>query len=289
VNLSSGAIRYLVADALGSVRGVVSSTGGLSATTSYDAWGNPETSGGLSSYTPFGFAGAYTDSSNLIYLIHRYYDPTTGSFLRVDPYVGATEQPYAYAGNDPVNATDPTGNSTEGYCVSLTVGIAGANFAGTACIVEANGNQQVGWTFTVSSEVGISTNAVMQYLQDNPLNFKSLFGGSLNLIYQASNANTINQLCGWFSTNGGSGSFGGVSASYQHFSSGGGVVGNEFGIGFSFGVGGVNAGPGLEDTLIANTVSGNAASTLAAIITGLNGANPLHWLASPLNLYSNSV
>ena len=47
VNLSTGAITYLVADALGSVRGVVSSTGSLSASTSYDAWGNPETTGGL--------------------------------------------------------------------------------------------------------------------------------------------------------------------------------------------------------------------------------------------------
>jgi YD repeat-containing protein len=47
VNLSTGTITYLVADMLGSVRGAVSSSGSLNGTTNYDAWGNPESSGGL--------------------------------------------------------------------------------------------------------------------------------------------------------------------------------------------------------------------------------------------------
>jgi hypothetical protein len=37
------------------------------------------------------------------------YDPATGQFLSVDPAVDATGQPYAYAGDDPVNRTDPSG------------------------------------------------------------------------------------------------------------------------------------------------------------------------------------
>lgn len=41
--------------------------------------------------------------------IHRYYDPTTSQFISVDPAVNLTHSPYAYAGNDPVNATDPSG------------------------------------------------------------------------------------------------------------------------------------------------------------------------------------
>jgi RHS repeat-associated protein len=109
VDLSSGAIHYLVADALGSVRGVVNSSGSLSASTSYDAWGNPETTGGLTSYTPFGFAGGYTDPTGLVYLIGRYYDPVIGQFLTVDALVDETGQPYAYTGDDPVNAVDPLG------------------------------------------------------------------------------------------------------------------------------------------------------------------------------------
>jgi YD repeat-containing protein len=77
VSLSNGAVTYLVADSLGSVRGTVNSTGALTATTSYDAWGNPETPGGLSASTPFGYAGGYTDPDGLVYLINRYYDPGT--------------------------------------------------------------------------------------------------------------------------------------------------------------------------------------------------------------------
>jgi len=84
VSLSGGTITYLDTDALGSVRGTVSSSGSLTGTTAYDAWGNPETSGGLSATTPFGFAGGYTDPDGLIYLLNRYYDPGTGQFLSVD-------------------------------------------------------------------------------------------------------------------------------------------------------------------------------------------------------------
>jgi len=42
-------------------------------------------------------------------VVHRYYDPVTGQFLSVDPLVDMTGTPYAYAGDDPVNNSDPTG------------------------------------------------------------------------------------------------------------------------------------------------------------------------------------
>ncbi len=109
VNLTTGAITYLVADSLGSVRGTVNSSGSLTATTSYDAWGNPASSGGLTSATPFGYAGAYTEPTGLIYLINRYYDPETGQFISVDPDVSQTLQPYAYVDDNPVSTIDPQG------------------------------------------------------------------------------------------------------------------------------------------------------------------------------------
>jgi RHS repeat-associated protein len=114
VNLSTGTIEYLVADSLGSVHGVVTASGSLSGSVAYDAWGNPESTGGLSNYTPFGFAGAYTDPSGLIYLIGRYYDPETGQFMSIDPKIQQTQQAYLYTGDDPVNATDPTGMTNVG-------------------------------------------------------------------------------------------------------------------------------------------------------------------------------
>jgi RHS repeat-associated protein len=111
VNLATGAITYLVTDSLGSVRATVNSSGALTGTTSYDAWGKPVTTGGLTASTPFGYAGGYTDPTGLIYLINRYYDPATGQFLSVDPEVDQTLAPYAYTSGNPVSQTDPTGDS----------------------------------------------------------------------------------------------------------------------------------------------------------------------------------
>jgi RHS repeat-associated protein len=109
VSLATGAITYLVTDSLGSVRGAVSSAGTLTGTASYDAWGNPETLGGLTTTTPFGYAGGYTDPDGLVYLMARYYDPSAGQFLSVDPFVSQTLQPYEYANGNPVTNADPTG------------------------------------------------------------------------------------------------------------------------------------------------------------------------------------
>jgi hypothetical protein len=41
--------------------------------------------------------------------VARWYDPGTGQFMSADPDVAETGVPYAYAGDDPVNASDPTG------------------------------------------------------------------------------------------------------------------------------------------------------------------------------------
>jgi RHS repeat-associated protein len=112
VNLASGAITYLVEDSLGSVRGAVSSTGTLVANTGYGAWGIPMAPGGLTTTTPFGYAGGYTDADGLVYLLARYYDPSTGQFISVDSLASSTLQPYAYASGNPVNATDPSGKTT---------------------------------------------------------------------------------------------------------------------------------------------------------------------------------
>ena len=164
VNLGSGAITYLVADSLGSVRGIVDgSSGVLSASTAYDAWGNVETSGGLAMYTPFGYAGGYVDPTGLSYLIHRYYDATTGQFLTVDPVADNTNAPYSYASGDPTGRTDSTG-----LCSTSTTNLPGLpgtqpypslwatiyqtttdrDISGTVSGEASHGSQLAGW-FTV--------------------------------------------------------------------------------------------------------------------------------------------
>jgi RHS repeat-associated protein len=74
--------------------------------------GKPVSSAAPTVENPFQFAGQYTDAkTGLQDLRARYYDPATGQFLSRDPLEDTTLHPYAYADNDPTNATDPSGLS----------------------------------------------------------------------------------------------------------------------------------------------------------------------------------
>ncbi len=106
-NPSSSTVRYLVANQTG-VQGVYSSTGALQEVALYSLYGVQTITAGTK-VTPFGYQGSYTDSTGLIYLLNRYYDPTSDQFVSIDPMVQETDQPYAYVGDDPLNAEDPSG------------------------------------------------------------------------------------------------------------------------------------------------------------------------------------
>jgi RHS repeat-associated protein len=91
----------------GNTRLLTDNTGAVEGTVTYSPTGTPTTTGQT---TPLGYGDGYTDpETGLVYLINRYYDPATAQFLNVDPLVGLTGQPYSYAGDDPVNETDPLG------------------------------------------------------------------------------------------------------------------------------------------------------------------------------------
>ncbi|MER6004316.1 RHS repeat-associated core domain-containing protein [Nonomuraea angiospora] len=64
--------------------------------------------------TDRGFLGRVEDdSTGLTYLSARYYDPAIARFISTDPLLDLTTpewaNPYAYAGNDPINGSDPDG------------------------------------------------------------------------------------------------------------------------------------------------------------------------------------
>jgi len=75
------------------------------------AYGQPESRAGTTD-TPFTFVakpGYYNDPELDLYFARaRYYDSATGQWLSQDP-IAADVNPYRYVGNDPVNATDPSG------------------------------------------------------------------------------------------------------------------------------------------------------------------------------------
>ncbi|HEY2282536.1 MAG TPA: RHS repeat-associated core domain-containing protein [Solirubrobacteraceae bacterium] len=84
----------------------------------YDPFGAPQGSPPAKPPT-FGYDGGYqnftsgTKTSDLIHFGERYYEPSTGSWTQPDPMAGASSlfqaNPYQYAGDDPINDSDPTG------------------------------------------------------------------------------------------------------------------------------------------------------------------------------------
>jgi RHS repeat-associated protein len=110
INNSTSAVTYLHHDQAGSTRLLTGSTGTVTGKCTYSAYGTPTCEG--ASTTPLGFDGQYTSSdTGLIYMRARVYDPATAQFLTVDPLAGITRAPYNYAGDNPVNESDPTGLS----------------------------------------------------------------------------------------------------------------------------------------------------------------------------------
>lgn len=106
---SGGTVTYLHHDQQGSTRLLTGSTGAVTGSTTFDAYGNKTGSTGTGT-TPLGYDGQYTSTdTGLIYMRARAYDPATAQFLSVDPVVGLTRAPYGYAGENPLNFGDPTG------------------------------------------------------------------------------------------------------------------------------------------------------------------------------------
>jgi RHS repeat-associated protein len=109
INNSTGAVLYLHHDQQGSIRLLTGSTGTVTGSTTFDAYGNQVGHTGTTT-SPLGYDGQYMNSdTGLIYLRARSYDPGTAQFISVDPLAGMTRLSYAYAADNPINLDDPTG------------------------------------------------------------------------------------------------------------------------------------------------------------------------------------
>ncbi|MFJ4963786.1 RHS repeat domain-containing protein [Streptomyces sp. NPDC088729] len=84
--------------------------------TAYTDYGRPITPTprtGSVTENPYGYAGEYTTPSGHQSLGSRWYDTRTAAFTGPDAPVAGMLNPYTYATGDPVNYTDPTGQSPE--------------------------------------------------------------------------------------------------------------------------------------------------------------------------------
>jgi RHS repeat-associated protein len=96
-------------DGLGSSTELAAHDGSVTGAYAYDVFGPVRAHTGAS--TEWSYTGEQNDSTGLEYLRARYYDPAAGRFLSQDPLVlaGWSGHAFGYAGNDPLNLTDPLG------------------------------------------------------------------------------------------------------------------------------------------------------------------------------------
>lgn len=122
VGTGAGASTYYYhQDGLGSIVAVSTASGAAEGIQRFDAWGNRTSVTGNTAI--FGYTGREPDSTGLIYYRARYYDPSMRRFLQRDPIgLRGGMNLYAYAGNNPVNVTDPQGL----YPISTTSQFSGA-------------------------------------------------------------------------------------------------------------------------------------------------------------------
>ena len=102
----------------------------------YDSFGNPQTSqanDNLISYSSYGQQERATNTTGLILMGARVYNPETNQFTSKDPIKGGNENPYTYP-NDPINGSDFSGLNV---WIDLGVLVVGALVTSAICAATA--------------------------------------------------------------------------------------------------------------------------------------------------------
>lgn len=99
-------------DQVTSITAVTGHNGGTTQSVKYGAFGQTQSSTGVSP-SRLKYTGREDDQTGLYYYRARYYDPQIGRFVSEDSlgYAAGDVNFYAYVGNNPVNANDPSGHA----------------------------------------------------------------------------------------------------------------------------------------------------------------------------------
>ena len=116
VRIEGGTPAFVHTDQVNSIQLITDSAGAAAVTSTYRPFGEISTTstGAITAETMGFLSERYDDSPRLQYLNARYYDPalslfTSPDWLEItDPGVGTNR--YAYAGNSPLNQSDPSGH-----------------------------------------------------------------------------------------------------------------------------------------------------------------------------------
>ncbi len=99
----------------------------------YEPYGTPMITA-MATEGAHGFGGHDEDSTGLVYMKARFYEPVMGCFLQPDagrdfnPYMPNTYNLYSYTYQNPVNAYDPDGNAVEVGWDVFNIGVGVASF-----------------------------------------------------------------------------------------------------------------------------------------------------------------
>ncbi len=178
---------YYVTNLQGDVVAILSNTGELVVSYSYDAWGNPLSTSGtmadtLGTHNPLRYRGyVYDAETGLYYVSSRYYDPEIGRWINADIPETLTADfenfaqynLFAYCFNNPVNMSDETGTwpswakkvvaavavvAVVAAVAAVTVATAGAGTAAAVIAVGAAKGAAIG--MASGAAIGAATGAV---------------------------------------------------------------------------------------------------------------------------------
>lgn len=112
---ATGAKAYYTFNGHGDVTGLWDNSGNVLNQYTYDIWGNILTSQEKVP-NPFRYSGEFwDDTSKLLYLRARWYEPCSGRFINEDTFAGKLTDPmslnlYSYVENNPLTLIDPSGH-----------------------------------------------------------------------------------------------------------------------------------------------------------------------------------